>query len=60
MRYSVLNRATARVANTRDVSGRVTAKSVKHGFCAKKHSDLSRICALGDFGSTKKLVHARS
>ena len=35
MHYSVLNRATVRVANTTDVSGRVTAKSVKHGFCAK-------------------------
>jgi hypothetical protein len=51
MHYSVLNRATVRVANTRDVSGRVTAKSVKHGFCAKKQSDLSRICGLAIFGS---------
>jgi hypothetical protein len=42
MRYSVLNRATARVANTRDVSGRVTAKSVKHGFCAKTNLIIAR------------------
>jgi hypothetical protein len=56
MHYSVLNRATVRVANTRDVSGRVTAKSVKHGFYAKKQSDLSRICVLAIFGSVVSLV----
>src|SRR6516164_11265522 len=42
MHYSVLNRATVRVANTRDVSGRVTAKSVKHGFCAKTNLIIAR------------------
>ena len=51
MQHAVLNRATLQVADTRDVSGRVTAKSVKDGFCAKKQSDLSRICALAIFGS---------
>jgi hypothetical protein len=56
MLYSVLNRATVRVANTRDVSGRVTAKSVKHGFYAKKQSDLSRICVLAIFGSVVLLA----
>src|SRR5215469_5298891 len=56
MHYSVLNRATVRVADTRDISGRVTAKSVKHGFCAKKQSDLSRICVLAIFGSVVLLA----
>jgi hypothetical protein len=56
MHYSVLNRATVRVANTRDVSGRVTTKSVKDGFCAKKQSDLSRICVLAIFGSVVSLA----
>jgi outer membrane murein-binding lipoprotein Lpp len=52
----VLNRATVRVADTRDVSGRVTAASVKRGFCAKKQSDLSRICALAIVGSVVSLA----
>ena len=31
MHYSVLNRATVRVANTRDLSGSVTASSINDG-----------------------------
>jgi len=56
MQHAVLNRATLQVADTRDVSGRVTAKSVKDGFCAKKQSDLSRICFLAIFGSVVLLA----
>jgi hypothetical protein len=56
MHYSELNRAAVRVANTRDVSDRVTAKSVKRGFCAKKQSDLLRICALTILGSVVLLA----
>ena len=42
MQHSRLNRATIRVANTTEVSGRVTGESVKRGFFSKKQSDLSR------------------
>lgn len=50
MQHLVLNRATMRVADTAEVSGGVTAKSVKRGFCAKKQSDLLRICASAILG----------
>ena len=50
MRSAVLNRATKRVADTTEVSGRVTAQSVKHGLFAKKQSGLLRICALTILG----------
>ena len=50
MQHAVLNRATMRVAETTEVSGRITADSIKHGFCAKKQSDLLRICASAIFG----------
>jgi hypothetical protein len=50
MQHAVLNRATIAVAETTEVSGRVTADSIKHGFCAKKQSDLLRICASAIFG----------
>jgi len=50
MQHAVLNRAAMRVAETTEVSGRVTADSIKHGFCAKKQSDLLRICASAIFG----------
>ena len=50
MQHAVLNRAAMRVAETTEVSGRVTAESIKHGFCAKKQSDLLRICASAIFG----------
>jgi hypothetical protein len=50
MQHAVLNHATLQVADTMGVSGRVTAKSVKRGFCAKKQSHLSRICVLAIFG----------
>jgi hypothetical protein len=56
MQHSRLNRATLQVADTTEICGRVTAKSVKRGFCAKKKSDLSRICALAIFGSVVSLA----
>ena len=56
MQHSRLNRATLQVADTTEICGRVTAKSVKRGFCAKKQSDLSRICALAIFGSVVSLA----
>jgi hypothetical protein len=56
MQHSRLNRATLQVADTTEICGRVTAKSVKGRFCAKKQSDLSRICALAIFGSVVSLA----
>jgi hypothetical protein len=56
MQAAMLNRATTRVADTTEVIGRVTTGSVKHGFCAKKQSDLSRICFLAIFGSVVLLA----
>jgi hypothetical protein len=50
MQHAVLNRATIAVAETTEVSGRITAESIKHGFCAKKQSDLLRIYASAIFG----------
>jgi hypothetical protein len=44
------------VADTTEVSGKVTAESVKRGFSAKKQSDLSHICALAIFGSVVSLA----
>jgi hypothetical protein len=38
MQHAMLNRATMRVADTTDLSGRVTAESIKHGWFAKKQS----------------------
>src|SRR5215813_3566175 len=38
MLRAMLNRATMRVADTTEVSGRVTAESIKHGLFAKKQS----------------------
>ena len=51
MRYSVLNRATVRVANTREVSSRVTAKSVKHAADTRRmtppfHNRIRKVCPL--------------
>ena len=51
MQHAMFNRATSRVADTTDVSGRATAESIKHGFCAKKQSSLWRICGLTIFES---------
>jgi hypothetical protein len=51
MHYSVLNRATVRVANTRDVSGRVTADSINNGSRAERKSSLWRACGLMIFCS---------
>ena len=50
MQRAMLNRATMRVADTTEVSGRVTADSIKRGLFAKKQSNLLRICALAIFG----------
>ena len=36
MLRAILNRATMRVAETTDLSGRVTAESIKHALYAKK------------------------
>jgi hypothetical protein len=38
MQRAMLNRATMRVGNTTDLSGRVTAESIKHELFAKKQS----------------------
>ena len=46
MHYSVLNCATVRVADTRDVSGRVTAGSINDGWRAERKSSLWRACGL--------------
>jgi hypothetical protein len=43
MLRAILNRATMRVAQTTDVSGRVTAQSIKHGLSAKKQTGLWRL-----------------
>src|SRR5215469_4194598 len=51
MHYSVLNRATVRVANTRDVSGRITADSINNGSRAERKSSLWRACGLMIFCS---------
>jgi hypothetical protein len=51
MQLAVLNRAAVEVANTTDVSGRVTADSIKDGLYAKKQSSLWRIFGLTIFGS---------
>jgi hypothetical protein len=49
MHYAVLNRATTRVADTTEVSGRVTTGSIKYGLYAKKQSSLWRIGGLTVF-----------
>jgi hypothetical protein len=51
MQRALLNCATIQVAHTTDVSGRGTAESIKHGFCAKKQSTLCRVCSLTVFAS---------
>ena len=51
MHYSVLNRATVRVADTRDVSGRVTAKSINNGSRAERKSSVWRAFGLTIFCS---------
>jgi hypothetical protein len=45
VRYAVLNRATVRVADTRDVSGRLTADSINNEACAETKS-LWHACGL--------------
>ena len=45
MQRAVLNRATIEVANTTDISGRVTAESINEGLHAKKQSSHWRMGA---------------
>ena len=45
MQRAVLNRATIEVANTTDISGRVTAESINDGLHAKKQSSHWRMGA---------------
>jgi hypothetical protein len=47
MQAAMLNRATMRVADTTEVSGRVTADSIKHELYAKKQSGLRRLTIFG-------------
>ena len=47
MQQVVLNRATMRVADTTEVSGRVTADLIKHELYAKKQSSLWRSTIFG-------------
>jgi hypothetical protein len=56
MHYAVLNRATVRVADTRDISGRLTADSINDGARAQTKSSLWRICVLAIFGSVVLLA----
>ena len=51
MHYSVLNRATARVADTKDISGRLTADSINDGAPTQTKSNLWRACGLMIFCS---------
>jgi hypothetical protein len=49
MQAAMLNRTTMRVADTTEVSGRVTTGSIKDGLYAKKQSSLWRIGGLSVF-----------
>jgi hypothetical protein len=51
MHYAVLNRATVRVADTRDIIGRLTADSINDGARAETKSSLWRACGLTIFCS---------
>ena len=51
MQYVVLNRATVRVADTRDISSRLTADSINDGARAQTKSSLWRACRLTIFCS---------
>ena len=46
MQYTVSNRATRRVVETTDVSGRVTTESIKHGLLTNKQTSLWRLAIL--------------
>jgi hypothetical protein len=46
MHYAVLNRATVRVADTTDLSGRLTADSINDGSRAERKSSLWHACGL--------------
>jgi hypothetical protein len=46
MHYAVLNRATVRVADTRDISGRLTADSINDSARAQTKSSLWHACGL--------------
>ena len=47
MQHAVRNRATIRVADRTDVSGRATADSIKHELYAKRQSSLWRLTIFG-------------
>jgi hypothetical protein len=47
MQRALLNRATMRVADTTEVSGRVTAESIEHGSRPKKQTSLWRLTIFG-------------
>ena len=47
MQRAVLNRATIEVADTTEVSGRVTADSIKQELYAKKQTNLWRLTIFG-------------
>jgi hypothetical protein len=51
MQHAVLNHANVRVADTRDVSGRVTVDSINDGSRAERKSSLWRACGLMIFCS---------
>jgi hypothetical protein len=51
MHCAVLNRATVGVADTRDISGRLTADSINDGARAQTKSSLWRACVLTIFCS---------
>ena len=51
MQRAVLNRATIEVANTTDLSGRVTAESINDGLHAKKQSSHWRM------GASRLVLH---
>ena len=51
MQRAVLSRATIEVANTTDISGRVTAESINDGLHAKKQSSHWRM------GASQSVLH---
>jgi hypothetical protein len=51
MQYTMPNRATFRVEDTMDVSGRLTADSINDGACTKTKSSLLRACRLMIFSA---------
>ena len=61
MQSSVFNRAMIRVADTTEVSGRVTADSIKHELYANKQNNLWRLmCILAAVTLIPALAHAQN